>query len=362
MNISEITTIYNQMLKRAPTQGDINAHIHKSKEHFITEVRTCPEYLRLQNGLVSIVLPTRNRVSTFKRAIGSCLKQTYKNIEIIICDDSDPGYIDSLNYYNSALKQYSNITYIKNKTNLGFCKNINQGLKIANGSFITMLFDDDYYYDKYIESAVTLFNNNNDIGFVTTAAHNFHNGKLNLNTFKMGVQNYVGKLHKYHYFNGLINVFRNPSFILWSVSPCNYVFRNNGILLRENVVPGFDNLQLKSGTGYDLLYILDNLKLYDYFYVNQEHLVHFDSTQGSFTINNLSYVIDKMNVTIKYWVLNECNEPNVYLKLQELYKGTKSGVWPDIGVLNVSLISKPNTNKKFTDYLKMRGNIVGLIL
>lgn len=360
MDTNTITQIYLTYLKRKPSQGDINAHIHKNKNDFIIEISTCPEYNNIisnQANIVSIVIPTRNRNHTLIRAVDSCINQTYKNLQIIICDDSDPNYTTTQDYYNKNYKIYPNITYIKNATNLGFCKNINQGLKIANGTYVALLFDDDYYYNTYIEKSVNIFKQNNNIGFVTTAAHNLFDGKLNTNTFHIDTQKYYGNMHKYYYYNGILNLYReNSKYIVWSVSPCNYIFRNNNILLRETLYPNFDQQQLKCGAGYDLLYILDNLKLYNYFYVNTEHLVCFDSTQGSFTIDNTQYVLNRMDITIKYWLEYEFTDDNILLKIQLLHEYNaieRSNAYCQ-QVINVDI-----PNRLFLDNIK-KNNYFGL--
>lgn len=353
MNITDLNEIYLALLKRKPTNGDIKAHINKNKEMFKIEVKKSVEYNTLiTNSLVSIIIPTRNRNHTLMRAVNSCIDQTYKNLEIIICDDSDSDYTITQKYYNDNYKSYHHIKYIRNKKNLGFCKNINQGLKVALGKYVTMLFDDDYYYEGYIDASMNIFKQNNDIGFITTAAHNLLKGdKKNNNTFHLLYQKYSGKLHKYYYYNGLVNLYRDPSYIVWSVSPCNYIFRNNKVLLREKLYPKFDEKQLKCGAGYDLLFILDNLKLCEYFYVNTEHLLCFDSTQGSFTVDNTKYVIDRMDVTVKYWLCYELVEPNVLLKLKILddYNNTvKDNVVPHEVLGKIDL---PNTNKMYVDHI-----------
>lgn len=348
MNLNEFNEIYKTMLKRNPNDGDIKAHIHKNKDMFILEVKTCREYLKLCNNLVSIILPTKNRLSTFRRAIESCLNQTYRDIEVIVCDDSDND--TTYEYYKQSL-QFPNVTYIKNKTTLGFCKNINQGLRAAKGAYVTMLFDDDYYYNTYIDKTMAIFKTN-DVGFVTTAAHNFYKGKLHTNNFKIGDKLYAGKLHKYDYYNGVLNLYRN-NFVLWSVSPCNYVFRNNKILLRESLYENFDARQLMCGAGYDLLFILDNLKYYDYFFVNTTHLVYFDSTQGSFTVDNTDYVIGKLHVAVKYWVEHELTEQNILLKLDLMVRQNIN----DVNVLGKMVEGKINVNNHYIEKIKKFGNL-----
>ena len=37
--------------------------------------------------LVSVIIPTYNRLEYLKEAINSAIKQTYQNIEIIVCDN-----------------------------------------------------------------------------------------------------------------------------------------------------------------------------------------------------------------------------------------------------------------------------------
>ena len=44
------------------------------------------------NPLISVVITTYNRPNLLKRSIDSVLKQTYKNIELIIIDDSSKTY------------------------------------------------------------------------------------------------------------------------------------------------------------------------------------------------------------------------------------------------------------------------------
>jgi glycosyltransferase involved in cell wall biosynthesis len=351
MDYDEFEQIYITLLKRKPNPGDVKAHIHKNKEDFVREVKACKEYNNLlvnQSLLVSIIIPTRNRNHTFIRAIDSCLNQTYKNIQIIICDDSDPSYTVTQDCYNNKYVPYKNIIYIKNKQNLGFCKNINQGLKLASGIFVSLLFDDDYYYETYIEKTINIFKQNPNIGFVTSAAHNLYDSKIHTNTFHVGQQQYTGNLHKYYYYNGIINLYRKPSYIVWSVSPCNYVFKNNNVLLREQLYKGFDERQLKCGAGYDLLFILDNLKLHDYFYVNTEHLVCFDSTQGSFTVDNTKYVIDRMDITIKYWLEHELIDNNIILKillLNDYNNNVKNNTF------NLQIINKVPSNNTNAFYI-----------
>ena len=73
--------------------------------------------------LVSILMPTRNRPVFFKKALESALAQTYDNIEIIICDNSDND--ETKQVVEMYLPTYSFIHYEKNETDLKYIGNMN---------------------------------------------------------------------------------------------------------------------------------------------------------------------------------------------------------------------------------------------
>ena len=46
------------------------------------------------NPLISVIITTYNRPNLIKRSIDSVLKQTYKNIELVIIDDSSKNILE----------------------------------------------------------------------------------------------------------------------------------------------------------------------------------------------------------------------------------------------------------------------------
>ena len=109
------------------------------------------------NPLVTVIIPTYKRpVEYLSRAIESVVNQTYKNIEIIIIDDSPSTYEN-----RNAIKDYVNslsspfIRYYQNEKNLGGSLARNRGINLANGLFITFLDDDDEYKPLKIEKQVS---------------------------------------------------------------------------------------------------------------------------------------------------------------------------------------------------------------
>ena len=111
--------------------------------------------------LISVIIPTFNRVDLLKNAINSVLTQTYSNIEIIVIDDNSNDKTESL------IKNLNDnrINYIKNKENLKapLCRNI--GINKSRGEFIAFLDDDDIWYPNKLEEQIKLFDNSN-VGLV----------------------------------------------------------------------------------------------------------------------------------------------------------------------------------------------------
>ena len=68
--------------------------------------------------LVSILIPTYNRLKYLKRALDSALSQMYPNLEIIICDNSEGA--ETKDYIEGLMKTTSNVFYYKNKENIKY--------------------------------------------------------------------------------------------------------------------------------------------------------------------------------------------------------------------------------------------------
>ena len=113
-----------------------------------------------QSSLVSVAMATYNGEKYIAEQIDSILRQTYKNIELIICDDcSTDKTIDILKKYE---KNYNNIKLYLNNSNIGLNKNFEKAIKLCNGEYIAISDQDDIWNDDKIE---VLLNNigNNDL-------------------------------------------------------------------------------------------------------------------------------------------------------------------------------------------------------
>ncbi|PHG57694.1 glycosyltransferase family 2 protein [Bacillus toyonensis] len=111
--------------------------------------------LKNQMPLVSVLIPTYNRPTYFEIALESAINQTYKNIEIIIADDSTNN--ETYDCIQPYLKKYNNIFYYKNSTVIGGPHNFINAYEKSNGEYVNFLMDDDMFHPNKIEKMLSYF-------------------------------------------------------------------------------------------------------------------------------------------------------------------------------------------------------------
>ncbi len=114
--------------------------------------------------LVSICIPAYNGEHLITRALDSCLKQTYQNLEILVIDDcSKDNTIEVVKEYQ---KRSDKIRLIANEVNLGASKNFLKTFQEASGVFVQHIGQDDWLDENYIEEKVRAFDENPNVAFV----------------------------------------------------------------------------------------------------------------------------------------------------------------------------------------------------
>lgn len=114
--------------------------------------------LERSNPLVTVYIPTFNRIALLKRAVESVRQQTYQNLEIIIVDDCSKD--GTHEYLEEISKQDSRIRYFIKETNSGACVSRNIAIENAKGEFVTGLDDDDYFTEDRLYTFVENWNEN----------------------------------------------------------------------------------------------------------------------------------------------------------------------------------------------------------
>ena len=105
--------------------------------------------------LVSIIIPVYNGSKYLKEAIDSAIRQTYKNIEIIVVNDgsTDNGKTEEIaKSYGDKIRYFS-------KPNGGVSSALNYAIKESKGEYISWVSHDDLIYPNKIEAQIEYLKN-----------------------------------------------------------------------------------------------------------------------------------------------------------------------------------------------------------
>ncbi len=131
----EIENMRNRLIEDIP--------LNKAKSTSIKSVRG-------KLPLVSVIIPTYNRLDKVGEAVESALNQSYTNIEVIVVNDEGEDVTPVLSIFNDDRLKL--ITHEKNK---GLAGSRNTGIRNAEGKYIALLDDDDKFYRNHLEVAVS---------------------------------------------------------------------------------------------------------------------------------------------------------------------------------------------------------------
>ncbi|MBD2774457.1 glycosyltransferase family 2 protein [Iningainema tapete] len=126
--------------------------------------------------LVSVIIPTYNRVEYLKEALNSAVKQTYQNIEIIVSDNC------STDNTQAVVESFpdSRIRYWRQPTNLGMFANQMYAFKAGRGKYVASLHDDDMWKEDFLEKLVPLIDANPNL-ILAFCDQYIIDGKSNIN-------------------------------------------------------------------------------------------------------------------------------------------------------------------------------------
>lgn len=236
----------------------------------------------MEKPLVSIIIPTYNRVDTLIEAIECLLNQTYSNIEIVVVNDNGEKYPEVTKKLEEKLKPYlvklgNKLNYIKLEKNSGGAIARNTGLKNANGKYICFLDDDEEYNEKKIEKQVELLEHcNSNVAFV--GCNRYFNEKI------------VSNKKKYYETDNMLKT---------------HILNQHGIV--ETTVFMFRKSVLDEVNGFEIISIRQEymliLKILEKRYIGkyiEENLVRYKDTGESLTrtknekkVNDMEKVLNK---------------------------------------------------------------------
>ena len=102
--------------------------------------------------LISVVIPTYNRIESIEKSIKSVLSQSYPYLELIVVDD---GSCDGTRELFNGLSQ-PRLRYFRYEDNRGACYARNYGAQRAIGEFIAFQDSDDIWHADKLEKQVAI--------------------------------------------------------------------------------------------------------------------------------------------------------------------------------------------------------------
>lgn len=183
--------------------------------------------------LVSAIITTHKRPADIvKRAVLSVINQNYKNIEIIVVDDSPKEFIEREDVKRAVLSLSKEIKYIQHEKTYGACAARNSGTAVSSGTYIAFLDDDDEWLPEKIEEEIKVMRE--DVALVYCKSFSVYDGDYSKKRIREAPQ-YRG-------------------FVFDKMLESNFIGSTSFPLIRKQClldVGGFDT-NMKSAQDYDL--------------------------------------------------------------------------------------------------------------
>jgi glycosyltransferase involved in cell wall biosynthesis len=110
---------------------------------------TAPNPVPTQNPLISVVMPCYNCAPYLAEAVGSALRQSHGNVELLLVDDGSTD--ESPNIEAALAQQYGSRLCLLHTRRVGPYPARNLGLQRARGEFIAFLDADDWWESTALE-------------------------------------------------------------------------------------------------------------------------------------------------------------------------------------------------------------------
>jgi len=111
---------------------------------------------------VSVIIPTYNRAEELRRCLGSLVTQTFKDFEVLVCDDG------STDRTSSVVEEFSsrlNVAYSRDGNFGGPARPRNRGIEHARGEYLAFLDSDDWWAPEKLRISVAALESAADIVF-----------------------------------------------------------------------------------------------------------------------------------------------------------------------------------------------------
>lgn len=122
----------------------------------------------MKKSIISICIPVYKGSAVLQEAIESILDDSFKDYELIICDDTPPALLEEREKIKKLVKGYKNkaIRFFRNRENLGAQKNIQKLFSLAKSSVVVYLCQDDIFINDSLSQIASAFKDKS-VGIVT---------------------------------------------------------------------------------------------------------------------------------------------------------------------------------------------------
>jgi glycosyltransferase involved in cell wall biosynthesis len=120
-----------------------------------------------EKGLVSVIIPAYNSLKWVKRAVNSVIRQTYRNVEVIVVDDGSTD--GTFEYVKTNIPE---ITLLQ-QPNKGVAAARNLGVRHSKGEFVAFLDADDLWAPEKLKLQMVIFEKYPSCGLCATDAVSF---------------------------------------------------------------------------------------------------------------------------------------------------------------------------------------------
>ena len=101
----------------------------------------------------TVIIPTYNRAELLRRALESVHSQTYRDFEVIVCDD---GSTDHTRDVANSFAGRMHMSYLRDENWGGPARPRNRGIQEASGEWLCFLDADDWWYPEKLAAVFAL--------------------------------------------------------------------------------------------------------------------------------------------------------------------------------------------------------------
>lgn len=192
--------------------------------------------------LITVGITSFERPFTLKQTLQSILNQTYKNIEIFICDDFSTTF-NIEKSLESFVALNPNLKIITKAKRTGLTESVNSMASMAKGKYFFWMCDDDWIDSNYIEKCVDFLENNSDYILATGTTKFYMNESFVYEPGKINVED-EDKMKRFNSFhNQCLGTANCPDFGLMRLeflksTPLKNILGHDNILIGNLAMSG----------------------------------------------------------------------------------------------------------------------------